>query len=143
MEMTVGFPGGLHVDVRAANFVIHTDQPEQQGGQGSAPTPFMTFQAALAACAGFYVLAFCRQRGLSAEGVQLVQRTTPREHGGVDLVSVEIHVPASFPAKYHEALVRAAEQCTIKKQFEAPPKFEIRTVMDGPLPVEPPSAVRH
>jgi putative redox protein len=131
VDMTVGFPDGLRVDVQAGDFVIPTDQPASSGGDGSAPTPFMTFLAALAACAGFYVLAFCRQRGLSTEGVRLIQRTTPREHGGVSRISLEIHVPESFPTKYHEALVRAAEQCMARKQIEAAPEFQTQTIVDN------------
>jgi ribosomal protein S12 methylthiotransferase accessory factor len=36
-------------------------------------------------------------------------------------------VPPDFPEKYHKALIRAADQCAVKKHFETPPTFEILT----------------
>lgn len=131
MEMVVSFPGGLRVDTHVGPHVVRTDQPRGAGGEESAPTPFMTFLASVGACAGIYVLGFCRQRGLSADGIRIIQRmTSDPERGGIARISLEIHVPDAFPAKYHGALVRAAEQCAIKKQLEAPPKFDITTVVD-------------
>jgi putative redox protein len=61
-EIKVTFPGGLRVDAEYKGFVIKTDQPVKHGGSGTAPAPFDLFLASIAACAGFYVVAFCRER---------------------------------------------------------------------------------
>jgi ribosomal protein S12 methylthiotransferase accessory factor len=50
--------------------------------------------------------------------------------GMVTNIRIDIHVPASFPEKYRDALVRAAGQCTVKKHLEHPPSFSISTQMD-------------
>jgi putative redox protein len=124
MEMLIDFPGGSRVDAHFGPFTVHTDQPPA----ASFPTPFETFLASLGTCAGIYVLGFCRQRGLSAEGIRIVQRIhTNQMTGMVDKVGLEIQVPSSFPAKYHDALIRSAELCAVKKHFENPPQFEITT----------------
>ncbi|KAF0106518.1 MAG: hypothetical protein FD146_2526 [Anaerolineaceae bacterium] len=124
MEMLIDFPGGLRVDAHFGPFTVHTDQPPE----ASAPTPFATFLASLGACAGIYVLGFCRQRGLDAEGIRILQRIhTDPLTGMVDKVDLEIQVPSTFPAKYHEALIRSADLCAVKKHFENPPQFEITT----------------
>jgi len=34
-----------------------------------------------------------------------------------------------FPAKYHDALIRAADQCAVKKHLEHAPSFDVRTVI--------------
>jgi len=70
----IDFPGGARVDAHFGNFVIPTDQPRSGGGEGSAPTPFVTFLSTIGTCAGIYVLGFCRQRGLPTEGIRLVQQ---------------------------------------------------------------------
>jgi putative redox protein len=132
MELTIDFPGGARVDAHFGSFTVKTDQPLQGGGEASAPTPFALFLASIGTCAGIYVLGFCRQRGLSPEGVRVVQRLdVNRENGMVQTVHLDIHVPPGFPEKYHEALVRSARQCAVKKHLEAPPQFEITTVVDG------------
>ncbi|HEX9011743.1 MAG TPA: OsmC family protein [Holophagaceae bacterium] len=130
MEMVIDFPGGARVDAHFGPYTVMTDQPPQGGGEGSAPTPFALFQASLGTCAGIYVLGFCRQRGLPTEGIRLTQRTIPEPGTGmVGRIELDIEVPPGFPEKYHEALIRAASQCAVKKHLEHPPAFDVRTVV--------------
>ena len=130
MEMVIDFPGGARVDAHFGPYTVMTDQPPQGGSEGSAPTPFALFQASLGTCAGIYVLGFCRQRGLPTEGIRLTQRTIPEPGTGmVGRIELDIEVPPGFPEKYHEALIRAASQCAVKKHLERPPAFDVRTVV--------------
>ena len=128
MEMIIDFPGSARVDAHFANFTVKTDQPPMGGGEGSAPTPFAVFLSSLGTCAGIYVLGFCRQRGLSTEGIRIIQRMRSNPMTGlVGKFELEIQVPPSFPEKYRPALIRSADQCAVKKHFENPPSFEITT----------------
>lgn len=130
MEMTITFPGGARVDAQFGPFTVPTDQPPEGGGEGSAATPFATFLASIGTCAGIYVLGFCRQRGLPTDGIRLTQRVEgDRTTGLIGRIGIDIHVPPEFPEKYHAALIRAADQCAVKKHLEHPPKFEVRTVV--------------
>jgi ribosomal protein S12 methylthiotransferase accessory factor len=130
MEMTVTFPGGARVDAQFGPHTIRTDQPPQAGGDDSAPAPFALFLASIGTCAGIYVLGFCKQRGLPIEGIRIVQRVEgDRSTGMIGKVELDIQVPPEFPEKYHDALIRAANQCAVKKHLETPPRFEVRTVV--------------
>ena len=132
MDMVIDFPGGARVDAHFNQFTVMTDQPPQGGGQNSAPTPFAIFLASLGACAGIYVLGFCRQRGLPTEGIRIVERVSRSAATGmVDQIELEIQVPPTFPEKYYEALVRSADQCAVKKHLENPPKFKVFTKAVG------------
>lgn len=129
MEMTVDFPGGTRVDAHFGSFVVSTDQPAGNGGQDTAPSPFELFLASLATCAGFYVLGFCKMRGIPSEGIRLVQKLERNPSTKmVGKVIVEIQLPEGFPQQYASAVVRAAESCMVKKHLENPPVFEINTV---------------
>ncbi len=129
MEMIVDFPGGARVDAHFHGFTVLTDQPAPAGA-GSAPAPFDMFLAAIGTCAGVYVLGFCNQRGLPTQGIRIIQRSQHnRETGMVDLITLDIQVPPDFPEKYRPALVRAADQCKVKKHLEHPPRFEVKTVV--------------
>src|SRR5512138_1973200 len=124
MELTIDFPGGSRVDAHFSGFTVPTDQPPM----ASAPTPFATFLSSIGTCAGIYVLGFCQQRGISTEGIRLVQRvhSNALTHM-VDKIDLEIQVPTSFPDKYRDSLIRSAELCAVKKHLENPPSFEITT----------------
>jgi ribosomal protein S12 methylthiotransferase accessory factor len=135
MQMIIDFPGGARVDAHFGPYTIRTDQPPHGGGEGSAPTPFATFLASIGTCAGVYVSGFCRQRGLSTEGVRLVQDLEVDPASGmVSRIMLDIQVPPGFPEKYRAALVRAAEQCAVKKHFEVPPAFSIETTVAEAVP---------
>jgi len=132
MEMLIDFPGGARVDAHFGSFTVATDQPEKGGGKGEYPSPFLYFLSSLGTCAGIYVLGFCRQRGLPTDGITLKQviNTSPVT-GMVDDVKITINVPASFPSKYYDALIRSADQCAVKKHLENPPKIEVETQVVG------------
>ena len=128
MEIVVDFPGGARVDAHFGSFTIQTDQPPPSGSS-SAPTPFATFLASIGACAGIYVLGFCRQRNIPTAGMKIVQRmeTDPETHL-VSKVTLDIQLPPGFPDKYKEAVIRSADQCAVKKAMAHPPAFEINAV---------------
>jgi ribosomal protein S12 methylthiotransferase accessory factor len=86
------------------------------------------FLASIGTCAGIYVLGFCKQRGLSSDGIRIVQQVSSNPGTGmVDRIGLEIQVPPDFPEKYRPSLIRAAELCAVKKHLEHPPQFEIKT----------------
>lgn len=126
MELVIDFPGGAKVDVHFGPFTVKTDQPPAGGGEGSAPTPFALFLSSIGACAGIYVLGFCKQRGLPMDGIRIVQRVHNNPITGmVEAIDLEIQVPPEFPERYYEAMVRSAELCTVKKHLEKPPAFHV------------------
>ncbi len=125
MDMEIAFPGGKKVNALYKGFTIPTDQPESSGGTGSAPSPFDLFFVSIGTCAGFYVLQFCRDRGIPTDNLKvnlLTEKNQDRKM--VDRVKIEIHLPPTFPSKYKKAIVKAAETCTVKKHIEDPPEIE-------------------
>jgi putative redox protein len=133
MEIKITFPGGKKVNAEVGGAVIPTDQPVEDGGEGTAPSPFVYFLASLGTCAGIYVLSFCQQRGIATEGMSLSQRM----EFGVDesgkrrltRVTLDIMLPPGFPEKYRNAVVKTAELCTVKKVISDPPEFVINSFM--------------
>jgi putative redox protein len=133
MEMKITFPGGKKVNAEFNNHIVPTDQPVEGGGEGSAPSPFEYFLASLGTCAGVYVLSFCQQRHIATEGLSLTQRLEFAESADgkrrLAKVAMKIDLPPGFPEKYHNAIVKAAELCTVKKVLMDPPEFEITAHM--------------
>jgi ribosomal protein S12 methylthiotransferase accessory factor len=125
-EMKVTFPGGVRVEAEYKGFVIRTDQPTYQGGEGSDPAPFDLFLASIATCAGYYVLAFCNKRGISTEKASVVMRTSRgTETKMIEKISIEIQLPPEFPEKYKNAVIKAVDGCSVKIHILNPPAFEV------------------
>lgn len=117
------------MNARLGKHVVKTDQKERRGGEDSAPAPFDYFLASLATCAGIYVKVFCDKRSIDSSKIRINQkhRTDPqtRKLIGIDL---DIILPEDFPDKYREAVLKAADQCAVKRLLKDPPEIEVRTV---------------
>lgn len=124
--MKIRFPGNKKVSAEFDGYTVMTDQPQEAGGDGSAPAPFNLFLASLGTCAGIFVLSFCRKRGIPTEGLELTQTNDwDEEKHLVRKVSLEIRVPQGFPEKYRDTLIKTAELCTVKRHLHEPPAFDV------------------
>lgn len=128
MDMMIRFPGNKKVAAEFEGFTVTTDQPVENGGDGSAPAPFDLFLASLGTCAGIFVLSFCRKRDLPTEGLSIRQTMAWDETKRlVTKVTLDISLPKGFPEKYRDSLIKTAELCTVKRHLHEPPSFEIST----------------
>lgn len=126
MDIDVTFPGGKRVVAQLGRHRIETDQPVDLGGEDAAPAPFDLFLASTATCAGIYALGFLQARNIPSEGLRL------RQHVEYDSTThlpsklrLELTLPPGCPEKYRAALVRAVENCKVKKTIAAQPEFEV------------------
>ncbi len=126
--MDITFPGGVQVQANFNGFEIMADQPEKNGGENSAPSPFDLFLVSLGTCAGFFALRFCQQRKLPTAGMRL-SLTTERnpETKRLDRVGITLNLPEGFPEKYRNAIIRATDQCAVKKALLDPPEIDVVT----------------
>jgi ribosomal protein S12 methylthiotransferase accessory factor len=124
--MEVYFNGGKQVFADINGFTVKTDQSPRGGGEGLYPEPFTIFLASLGTCAGIYVKGFCDSRGLATESIKLTQdlQYDPIRRMVARFI-INIHVPADFPDKYDDALIRSASQCAVKKHLH--PDIELET----------------
>jgi putative redox protein len=125
-ELKVSFPGGTRVDVAFKGQVIRTDQPAYAGGGGTAPAPFHLFLASLAACAGYYLLAFCQARELATQGAGATMRTERNPQTKmIDRIEIVLQLPSGFPERYTPAVLRAVDTCAVKAHMIKPPAIAV------------------
>ena len=129
MDMEITFPGGKKVEAAWKEYRILTDQSLKDGGEGSAPAPFDLFLASIGTCGAYYVLAFCQARKIPTGGVRvtLTVEMDPKKKM-ISRVELRIHLPADFPEKYRDAVVKAARHCAVAKHLDDPPAIEVQAV---------------
>jgi len=126
VEIDVSFPGNLAVDATTRGFVLSTDQPEKSGGDNSGPSPFELFTSSIATCAGYFALKFCRSRNIDTAGMSLkMTYEWDKELKRYPTMAIELSLPDEFPEKYKKAIIKAMDQCVVKKHILEPPEFEI------------------
>jgi len=132
MKMNIRFPGGVAVDAEFGPHRLRTDQKVEHGGEGSAAPPFDLFLASIGTCAGYYVLRFCQERGIDTAGLGMTLETVRDEAAKrVGRIRLVVEPPAGFPEKYHRALARAIDQCSVKRHILEPPEFEVEVGRPG------------
>lgn len=126
MEMRIELAGNKRVTAHFHGYQVMTDQPKDDGGDGSAPSPFDLFLASLGTCAGFFIMSFCQKRQIPTEGIQIVQSSNwdDARHLVTEIV-LAIQLPASFPERYRDSLVKAANLCTVKRHLAEAPAFQV------------------
>ncbi len=126
MEMNINFAGGKKVNAHFNGFVVKTDQPVDNGGNGDSPDPFSLFLSSIGTCTGIYVLRFCQKRNIPTDSLKILLRTKETDTTGlVEKIMMNIQVGDQFPMKYKDALLKAASLCTVKKHLENPPSIDL------------------
>jgi len=129
-DIKVFFPGGKKVYAEYGDFVIKTDQPVYQGGEGTAPSPFDLFLASIATCSGYFVLVFCQSRGLSYENISIVlKKERNQETKRIEKIFIHINLPKDFPEKYNSAVIKSVNSCTVKIHMLNPPEFIVEAIV--------------
>ena len=127
-ELVIRLAGNRRIEADVGAHTVRTDQPAELGGEGTAPSPFELFLASIGTCAGVFVQGFCAKRGIPFEQIVLRERVTHGEDGALASVSLEIELPEGFPEKYRDAVVKVAEQCSVKRAIHAQPAFHVAAV---------------
>ncbi len=126
MDIEVFFEDGMKVNARIGNHIIKTDQRADGGGDDTAPEPFDYFLSSLATCAGIYVKVFCDRRGIDPSEIKLIQKHIRDDATHkISSINLEIILPDNFPEKYRNAVLSAANQCTVKKLIADPPSINV------------------
>ena len=129
MDITVTFPGGKKVDAEINGRTVYTDQSVKEGGEASAPSPYEYMLAALATCAGFYVLSYLQARDLPFADVKIKQiHEFEKKAHKLQKVSLIIELPKSIDEKHYQPIERSAQKCSVKKLMENPPEFDIGAI---------------
>jgi putative redox protein len=124
--------GGDRLLIETRGHELSSDQPVEDGGDDTGPTPTELFLAGLAGCVAFYGARFLRRHGLATEGLVVTCNyawaANPNRIGEIDL---SVEAPTLTPER-REAFSRVIEHCTVHNTLRQPPEVRIRV---APAPV--------
>lgn len=124
--ITVTYVGGDRLRIKASGHELFADQPVQDGGAGSAPTPTELFVASLAACIAHYAQRFLRRHKLSTEGLRVeCSYTFAKNPNRVGTIDLQVDAPGLTDDK-REAFERVIEHCTVHNTLRQEPDIRLR-----------------
>ncbi len=129
MQAQVSFPSPTRIQACSKGLTVEVGPPPDRGGDPEAYGPFDILLCSLATCTGFQVLEFLKERGFETAdaGVRITADRGEDSHL-LERIDIEISVPADFPTKYREAVIRAAGLCFIKQQLGQKPEITTMVV---------------
>jgi putative redox protein len=108
---------------------VIADQPLEDGGADTGPTPTELWVAGLAACVVFYAERFFRRHDLPMEDLRATCRWSFAEDRPARVGRIEVHLdlPADFPEALRPRLQAVIDHCTVHGSIRTPPVVEIST----------------
>lgn len=129
----VSWDGGVRFTADIRGHKVHVDQPRQGGGEDTAVAPLELLPASLGTCVAYYVQQFLATRGIDPTGLEVdvgvMGAPNPHRIGRFD---VRVSIPGGVPERYREAVVRAAETCTVHHTLTHTPEIAV-TLEEGVL----------
>jgi uncharacterized OsmC-like protein len=133
VHVEVDFPSPTRIRAQSKGLTVEVGPPPDRGSDPDAYGPFEILLCSLATCTGFQVADFLQQRGFDTAGAGVdIDAKRSEESHLLTSVSIVIRVPADVPAKYHDAIIRAAGLCFIKQQLGERPEIETSVVLTAP-----------
>ncbi|PIE55719.1 MAG: osmotically inducible protein OsmC [Desulfobulbus propionicus] len=124
-SIDVAFPSASQVSATVGRHVIISENPGAVDIP-EYPSPFELFLASIVSCAASYARGFCLARKLSTAGLHLsmaYERTPDKPE--IKWLELRLQLPEGFPEKYRAGILRAIDQCAVKKNILVPPAFKI------------------
>lgn len=104
---------------------MFADQPIEDGGDDTAPTPTEIFIASLGACVTYYAERFLHRHGLGSSDLTVAcdywWAEKPHRVGAID-INVKA---AGLTDAQREAFIRVIEGCTVQNTLRVPPRVQV------------------
>ncbi len=131
-KMTGKFDRGKVFKAHVRGHEIAVDQPVDNHGEDTAPTPTELLVASLGTCVGLYANSFLRRHEVDTTGVTLeVTWEKATDPDRISAFNIKLHVPAGVPEKLRAPLLRVAKSCYVHHTISGHPAVEVDLV-DAP-----------
>lgn len=125
-RLQVQYLGGDRFSIDVRGHTITTDQPIEDDGEDTAPTPTELFIAGLASCVAFYGRRYCARHDIDPTGLHVAcDYNIGGRPARVDAISVHITPPDALPEDRRDAFLAVASRCTIHNTLTDPPTAQI------------------
>jgi len=126
MEIQVLLKENQKLEAHFNGFKVLSDQPVDNKGDNTAPSPFDYFLASTAMCAGYFIKAYCQPRGISTEGITVTQiNNKDAENKYKQHIDIVVKVPETISEKDRIGIMRSIEGCSVKKAIQQIPEIKI------------------
>lgn len=123
---------GDRYGIRIRGHDLLVDQPVDEGGADTGPTPTELFVAGLASCVAHYGGRYLRRHGLPTAGFSVrcdfsFAKDRPARVGSVEIA---VTLPEAFPDERRAAFHAVVDHCTVHNSVREAPEVRIELVRE-------------
>jgi putative redox protein len=119
----------LRHDVQVRSHTITADEPREQGGDDSGPSPQELLAASLASCTAITMEMYAKRKGWDVAGVTVDCEYMPVERGHPTQFRLVMKMPAHLSEEQVERLSVIAAKCPVHRTLEGEVAFDERVVL--------------
>ena len=116
--------GTLKHDVAIREHMVVADEPEENGGDDSGPSPQELLAASLASCTAITVEMYAKRKGWEIGDVAVDVNYEPAQRGSPTKFRMVVSLPKELPEEQRERLMQMAAKCPVHRTLEGEVMFE-------------------
>jgi putative redox protein len=116
--------GTLKHDVEIRRHVVVADEPQDQGGDDSGPSPEELLAAALASCTAVTMAMYAERKGWEIGEVAVDVNYEPAQRGSPTRFRLDVQLPKELPDEQRERLMQIGAKCPVHRTLEGEVMFE-------------------
>jgi putative redox protein len=116
--------GTLKHDVEIRRHLVVADEPTENGGADSGPSPQELLAASLASCTAITMVMYAKRKGWDIGEVVVDVDYEPAQRGSPTRFKLDVRMPKELPEDQRERLMQIAAKCPVHRTLEGEVMFE-------------------
>jgi putative redox protein len=111
-------------DVEIREHRVIADEPEDNGGDDTGPSPQELLAASLASCTAITMEMYAKRKGWQVGDIAVDVNYEPAQRGSPTKFAMKINFPKELPEEQRERLTQIAAKCPVHRTLEGEVMFE-------------------
>jgi putative redox protein len=116
--------GTLKHDVEIREHMVVADEPKENGGDDTGPSPQELLAASLASCTAITIEMYAKRKGWEIGDVAVDVNYEPAQRGSPTKFRMAVSLPKELPEDQRERLMQIAAKCPVHRTLEGEVMFE-------------------
>lgn len=125
-RIIAGLTTGLEVVLSNGRHTWRSDEPPENGGDDTGPSPYELLVGSLAACTLITLALYCRHKGIALKSVNATyehrrihaedrEQSDDPKQGFIDEITSQVRIAGDFDEAQRERLAQIVERCPVHK----------------------------
>jgi putative redox protein len=116
--------GRLEQSVEVRGHTVTADEPRDNGGDDSGPSPQELLAASLASCTAITIEMYANRKGWDVGEIAVNVDYEPAQRGSPTRFRMDVELPKELPEDQRERLMQIGAKCPVHRALEGEVMFE-------------------